>query len=351
MTGHLVKRGKKYSVVLEVGNGTRKQRWLSGFPTEQAANDALERAKAEAVLGIFTEPSSITVGKWLDQWQAEFCLHLSPYTARSYRDTVERVKRLIGGARLQQITPVTIQQIILGWQDEFSPSTIRRHIACLSSAFNKAVELGLITKNPARGVSLPRVDRLEPKTLSAAEASRLLKEAAFTPVYIPCCLALLMGMRRGEILALRWKDIDLDNGTITVARTAVTTGTGRTVYKEPKTGRTRVLAVPGGLVDILRARKDESWYAERGDISVVLDMTPQQLSTAFARFAQKHGFDVTFHGLRHTHASLLLEAGVNMKVTQERLGHSKMSTTSDTYSHTSAGMQKAAAEAMERMLG
>jgi integrase len=198
-------------------------------------------------------------------------------------------------------------------------------------------------------VSLPRQERKEAATLSGSECRRLLKEAKGRDIYVPVLLALTTGMRRGEICALRWTDVDLAQGIMQVSRNAVDTPDGIT-YKGTKTGKCRAIMLPGFVTrELLEYRQSERVRHISGGL--LYYGSPGYLSTRFARFANEHGFKVTFHGLRHTHATLLLAGGVDMKVTQVRLGHSTMAMTADRYSHLSAGMQETASAAIEEVLG
>lgn len=371
-SGHIVRRGKGYTIVLEMGNetGKRKQRWFSGYATQKIAEGELHRMLHELHTGEFIDLDKRTVGEWLDRWMRDFNLHLSPYTQRGYENIVAQVKDEIGGVPLQKLTTTRLQQMVADWQTRgtsskrgpLSANTIRKHMICLSAALNKAVQIELIRKNPARLVSLPRIDKPDVRTLSDVEVLRMLTEAKDTALYMPVLLALTTGMRRGEIIALRWPDVDLEIGTILVRHSAVQIK-GAVTMKDTKTGKSRGIALPEFLVTELdahrrrqledRLRMGNRWKG--GDYVCCNDdgsaIKPERLSGNFMYFSQTHGFKVSFHDLRHTHASLLLADGVNMKVTQERLGHSNLAMTSDTYSHTSTEMQRTAAATMDRLLG
>jgi integrase len=176
---------------------------------------------------------------------------------------------------------------------------------------------------------------------------------------MPVLLGLTTGMRRGEILALRWSDVDLEAQTLSVRRNAVQLDKGKVIFNETKTGKSRPITLPAFVIAELRrhniAQKEmrlqvgNRWQDNN---LVCCDETgkalkPEWLSSRFSYFAKTHGFNITFHGLRHSHASLLLAQGVHMKVVQERLGHSKLAMTMDTYSHLAKGMQEEAASKLE----
>jgi integrase len=369
MSGHVVKRGKKYSIVVEMGNdetGKRKQKWYSGYRTKKDAETDLHRILHELRTGQFIDTTKLTTGQWLDRWLADYCLHLKPYTVRGYEDTVKRVKAEIGDVPLQRLTTLHVQTMIANWQERgtsanrgpLSANTIRKHMVCLSAALNKAVELDLMRRNPAKQASLPRVDKPEPEVLDANEAQRLLHEVKGRNIYVPVFLALTTGMRRGEVIALHWSDVDFENACIRVRHSAVQVK-GKVIFKEPKTGRGRVIALPSFAVRELQSHKARQaeqrllmgnrWKDH--DLVCTMDdgspMKPEWLSGYFFYFTKTHGFTVSFHDLRHTHASILLREGVHAKVVQERLGHSDIGMTLNTYSHLISGMQEEAANRLK----
>ncbi len=371
MSGHVVKRGKGYTIVIEMGaeGGRRKQKWISGYPTKKAAQTALNTILHEMRVGEYIGPSKLTTGEWLDLWLKDWCSHISPYTRKGYEAVVGEANTIIGGIPLQKLKATDIQAMVAKWQTEgtaakrgaLSARTIRRNLTCLSSALNKAVDLDMIRKNPARSARPPRVVKEELAVLNEAEAQRMLREARSTEIFIPVLLACTLGMRRGEIVALKWADVDLEVGAVLVRRNAVQVK-GAVIMKDTKTGESRGVALPPFVTAELKAHKTRQAEArlqmgnrwQDNDLVCTRDgspMKPEWLSSTFLYFTRTHGFNVTFHGLRHTHASLLLSKGVNMKVVQERLGHSKMAMTSDLYTHVGIGMQEEAAERLEVLNG
>ena len=182
----------------------------------------------ELQTGEYVPQDKQTVGEWLDRWLKKFCVHL-PYTKRGYENIVEQVKDEIGNIPLQKLTTLHVQTMIANWQERgtsanrgpLSANTIRKHMICLSAALNKAVELDLMRRNPAKQASLPRVDKPEPEVLDANEAQRLLHEVKGRNIYVPVFLALTTGMRRGEVIALHWSDVDFENACIRVRHSAV----------------------------------------------------------------------------------------------------------------------------------
>jgi integrase len=244
-----------------------------------------------------------------------------------------------------------------------SPRT-RRHIhRILRSALARAVEQQLLSRNPADAFRkrLPKVERREMLTLTAEQSTHLLNAIKHTRVYWPALMALATGMRRGEVLALRWKNVDLEHGIVRVMESLEQTKDGGLRFKAPKSDRTRAVTLPTFAIEELRRLKrqqaedlltlgirqtGETLLCARADGE---PMQPRSLTHEFSRLiARQKGLPrVRYHDLRHSHATELLRAGVHPKVAQERLGHSTISTTLDLYSHVTDTMQSDAAARLD----
>ena len=195
--------------------------------------------------------------------------------------------------------------------------------------------------------------------LDETEAVKMLHAAGGTSLHMPLYLALGTGMRRGELLGLRWSDVDLDGAALTVNQT-LQEAYGEIIFKEPKTTRSRRrITLPGVVVDALRVHRAEqakkTLAREPGFVESDLVLAapgggpwwPSNFDRVWRRFKTKQALKIRFHDLRHTHATQLLCAGVNVKVISERLGHASISITLDTYSHVMPGMQEEAAEKID----
>jgi integrase len=215
-----------------------------------------------------------------------------------------------------------------------------------------------LARNPADAFRkrLPKIERQEMMTLSAEQSVRLLEAVKHTRIYWPVLLALSTGMRRGETLALRWKNVDLERGTLSVMESLEQTKTGIR-FKAPKTDRRRVVTLPAFATEALRQLKREQaeellilGVRQTGENLVCCradgqPLQPQSLTHQFARLMGriKDLPRVRFHDLRHSHATQLLLDGVHPKIAQERLGHASITTTLDLYSHVTDTMQSDAA--------
>ena len=226
----------------------------------------------------------------------------------------------------------------------------------LKQAFARAVRWGMLLNNPADAVDPPKVERLNMQALDTQQTARLLTHFRDTRMFVPVLLAVMCGLRRGEITALRWRSVDLTRGQLSVAESTEQTTKGiRT--KETKNGRSRTVALPSLVIEELRRHRaqqaeeflkvgiritDQVYLVGREDGR---PLQPTSLTHEFVRLLAK-ATDlprIRFHDLRHTHATHLLANGVHPKVAQERLGHSTVGVTLDLYSHVLPGMQEDAA--------
>ena len=243
-----------------------------------------------------------------------------------------------------------------------SPTTVHHRHVALKMALKRAVELGIIVKNPADFTQPPRPHRPEIRVLCETEVATLLKALEGTPAALVGFLGLMTGARLGELLALRWSDLDLDSQMMYVRQTLIERPGGRDgkvwyAFKEPKSGKGRSVDLDAGTVAKLKAhRKAQAetrlrlglgWAA----LDLVITNTvgePVRLSTASAHFrtvARAADFDgLRFHDTRHTHATILLKTGVPPHVVSKRLGHSSVAFTLQVYSWVLPGQQRDAAE-------
>jgi integrase len=247
-----------------------------------------------------------------------------------------------------------------------SPRTVRYVHTVLSRAFADGIRHGLLKANPAKGAypPSPRAARSPVFPVwSAKELQRFLAFARDDPHYAAFRLAAMTGLRRSELLGLRWCDLDLERGQLQVLQTVVVIGR-EVCIGLPKTDRSRrLVAVDIETVTVLRAHRD-ALLARLGEVTSLDDETlvftkagggaihPVLFTYYFQRCAQAAGVrKIRFHDLRHTHATLALQAGIHPKIVSERLGHSSISITLDTYSHALPSMQTEAAETIAALLG
>ncbi len=272
----------------------------------------------------------------------------------------------------EALTPAHIQAAYTKWATEGRrdgkpgglSSRTRRHIhRILKSALSRAVEQQVLARNPADVFKkrLPNVERREMVTLTAEQAAQVLEGIKHTRVYWPVLIALATGMRRGEVLALRWRNLDLDCSMVRVVESLEQTRAGTLRFTAPKTDKARAITLPSFAADELRR-----WKREQVEelLALGIRQTGETLACARANGEPHQPRSLThewtylirrfkdvprvqFHDLRHSHATQLLLAGVHPKIAQERLGHSTISTTHDLYSHVTATMQEDAAAKLD----
>lgn len=303
-----------------------------------------------------------TLAEYLKTWLEDYAKsNVASKTYESYVRIVDlNIVPHLGNVRLADLKPMQIQSFYSALLREgrkkgggLSPLTVQHVHRLLRKALHQAVRWELLDRNPADGADSPRVPRKEMHALDRSGLTRLLTLLRGNKLYLPALIAATTGMRRGEILALRWCDIDLDAGTLRVARSLQQTSKGLE-FKEPKSLRgRRNIALARATVDALRAHKALRDAEPDGLVVCRPDGTPwppDQLSVEFHVMAKRHAFGIRFHDLRHTHASNLLRDGVPVNVVSQRLGHAEPATTLNVYSHVLPGMQEEAALKVDEMM-
>jgi integrase len=319
--------------------------------------------------GEHVDPSRMTVGDWLELWTQTTKAEVSPKSHERYAEIVRcYLKPALGTIGLQRLTPSDIQKAYNNFNRTLdrnpSPRT-RRHVhRILKSALARAVEQQALPRNPADALKrLPKVE-VEPITVLTVEQSKhLLKTISHSTTYWPTLIALTTGMRRGEVLALRWKNVDLEQGTVRVVESLEETKAGIR-FKSTKTDKGRAVLLPKFALEELRGWKREQaekllqlGVRQTGESLVCgredgKPKIPNSLTHKFMYFAAKAGLPkVRFHDLRHSHATQLLASGVHPKIVQERLGHSTITVTMDLYSHVSETIQSDATTRLDQAYG
>ena len=370
MTGHIRQRGENsWELKYDVGTdatGKRKTRYASFKGTKRDAKIELAKLIAAAATGDSVDPSRMTVSEFLDRWERDWCVsNVSPKTAERYGELLRlHVRPHLGATRIQKLRAVNLTELYGKLASALAPRTVGHVHRVMYQALAHAVDWDLITTNAAARVSPPRVEQEEVEILSTAELKRVLAKAGDRPISYIAKLGLATGMRRGELLALRWQDVDLDHARVTVARSLEQTAAGLR-FKEPKTryGR-RTITLPPSAVAALREhwRKQQELRLVLGagksppDALVFSDINgkprrPNAVTKEWMRTATLAKTKATFHSLRHTHASHLIADGVDLLTISRRLGHASASITLAVYGHLIPQSDDKAASAIERALG
>lgn len=415
MRGCVIQRGKKFYFIVDgprdPKTGKRKQIWVSTECTkrrdaeracrqyianmENAAKEEEEqKAKAEAQ----TQKADITLGEFLGRHYVDsegpvtevgWLQHARTTTARTTYRGYESIVRChlipkLGHIRLRDLTTQMIDQYYANalkdgrvgkGKGALSPQTVRNHHAVLRSALNRAVAYQYIDHNPAKNAAPPSLknaietNTTKPKRqpakkmniLSPEQVNTLLQTARDARIFLAVAIATMTGMRRGEVLALRWCDIDFEAKTITVMRNLQRSIDGDLIPDTPKTKSSiRQIDIPDLLVNELKrhreaAREECEMLAIEFDEEALIThrvdgkpLQPDNVTREFKQLLRRAGLpDVTFHDLRHTHATTLIRAGVPIKVVSERLGHSSVRVTMEIYWHVLPTQQKEAAAKLD----
>lgn len=353
-------RSKQWVVILNLGyhpNGKRNCPWVGRYATKGEAEDHLVRALHDMQEGSYVDVSSITVAEWAERWLRDYVtVRVRDTTLAHYSQALQNhIIPDLGSVRLQKLDKPTVQASVTRWGQEYKASTVRQIAAILKAMLKEAVESGLIKRNPSLGISLPKMGSTDRRALSARETRDLLTGLAGTRLYLPTLLSVSTGMRRGEILGLKWSAIEGNMARVT--ESIVENG----AVHAPKSAQgTRSITLPATVVSALVERKraqiadrlaaGRGWH-DTGYVFTRADGNPwsaSELSNAFARKMKALGVDLCFHELRHTHGSQMLEAGYAVNLVAERLGHDP-SETLRTYAHVIAGADARVAETVDEM--
>jgi integrase len=355
MRGHVRERSRDHwAIVIDVrdpATGKRRRKWHSFRGTKRQAQDERTRLLAELNSGSYVEPSKATFAQFLDRWLDDVRSRVTPKTHERYAQICRsNIGPLLGAITLGKLKPEQISEayakaLTTGrstGDGGLSPRTVRQMHAIVKSSLAQAVIWGILARNPAAVVKGPKPSRVVMQTYDLDQTAEMIEAARGDRVFMPAMLAVLCGMRRGEIAALRWRNVDLAAAQVAVTESAEQTKAS-VRYKEPKSGRGRTVALPASLVAELRAHR----VAQAQELLLVgrrLDdddfviaqpngspLRPHSIGQEWVRFLQAHPHlpRIRFHDLRHAHATHLLASGVHPKVASERLGHSKVGITLD----------------------
>jgi integrase len=374
-TGHMTERSPgRWAIVISVkdaATGKRKRQRHSFAGTKREAQVERTRLLAAINAGTAIDPNKLTVASFFERWIEHMQGQVSPRTLERYAEIARNnLVPLLGGTALTKLQAAHIsgayaKALASGNRQTgrgLSARTVNHLHRVLREALQQAVRWQLLPRNPADIVKPPRIERKQMTVLNAGGTAALIEAARGYSMFAPVLLAVMTGMRRGEICALRWRNVDLDAGKLAVVASVEQTKAGCR-EKETKTGRGRVIDMPATLVVELRkhrieqARKLLQLGIRLGPEHHVImrpdgqGLTPNGLTASYWAFLNARGLRrVRLHDLRHTHATHLLAAGIHPKVASERLGHSKVGITLDLYSHVLPGMQSEAAAKIDTLI-
>lgn len=354
-------------------NGRYVARWIDDngrhrgrtFDTIWEAEDHLREQYRKRQRGHAVSVSDLTVSGLIEEFLERAETRLSERTILNYRQRHEHmIKPHLGSRRIVTLETMDVQRWVTMINGSFAPATVNNAISVLTAALREAVVLGLLPRNPATGVRRPSIVREKYVTWSAEECGRFLATVAGSEEYQEIYSALyhtaiVTGMRPGELRSLGWQDVDLSAQIITVRRSISRNALGEEIIgRSTKTHRIRAVAITDELVELLEWHRDlqdlrranhPHWQDhglvfDRGDGHWIYQSAWQRAHRVLVDAAGVPY--VTAHGLRHTSASLELEAGTHPVIVADRLGHKDVSMTTNMYQHTSVALQREAAAAL-----
>ena len=363
MRGSIIQRSKgSWTIILNLGRdpatGKRKQQWVTVRGTKKQAETRLAELLNQMDTGGFIKPTKETFGSFLQRYLDDYIsTQIRATTLEAYQ---QRGKHLIDGLGHIPVSELREEHLHKYYREKsktLSPGTLIKHHNLLRSALSQGVIWRTLTRNVAEAVKPPKVSRKEMRALTGPEVHRMLEACEDTAWHSIFHTLTWTGLRRSELLGLRWKDVDLILASLRVVQSVQRLNTGEFIVQEPKTasGRRTIALSPASCL-VLREHREKQeadatllgrQLAEDDLVFSHPDGSPRDPSTltlAFRRLTRRVGLDgVRLHDLRHTMASLYLEQGVNPKTVAERLGHASVTITLDLYSHCLPGVQEAAA--------
>ena len=336
--------------------------------TQAEVKEKLKAAIKETQSLDLTKVGKYTVGEWMEVWFEDYAkIKVRPSSHQTYRGYIDNhINPNIGDIPLEKLTSLDLQKLYKklltkgrvdrveakGQPKGLSAKTVRNIHQILSSALKLAQEQRIILSNPAEGCALPKVEHREMKTLPVEQLQSFLREARESGVFELYYLELATGLRRGELLGLKWEDIDLERGDLRVKRQVARINGAVTESPLKTKNAYRTLPLARDTIDVLNQQKRKvgscPWVFPSPTGS---PMSPDSVLHMLHRDLERAGLPrVRFHDLRHTFATLALQNGVDVKAVSGMLGHYSAGFTLDTYAHVTTSAQRQAAEAMEHVL-
>ncbi len=308
-----------------------------------------------------------TVGQWMDVWYENYAkIKVRPSSHKTYKGYIENhIKPSIGKIPLSKLTTLEVQalyrKLLTSGRVErteskqqpkgLSAKTVRNINQVISSAMELAKSQKLISSNPTDGCALPKVEHQEMKTLTADQLAAFFREAKSSGVFEMYYMELATGLRRGELLGLKWEDINLETGTIQIKR-QVARINGEVVEAPLKTKNSyRTLSIGADAIEILREQRGKVFGEYVFPSPNGGPISPDSVLHMLHRVLERAGLPkIRFHDLRHTFSTLALQNGVDIKTVSGMLGHYSAGFTLDTYAHVTTAAQKEAARTMDNLL-
>ncbi|NRD78465.1 tyrosine-type recombinase/integrase [Bacillus sp. BRMEA1] len=344
--------------------GKRKQKRKRGFSTKKEATDALRKLEVQYAEGSYIETKNILFKQYIKDWLSIKKISLSNHTLELYERSIKNhIAPTLGNITLPKMKPQHIQKFILAMHEQgLADSTIKRTFNIVNVCLNDAVKLGDIVSNPATKIEKPKLQPKEMNIWTIDQIQHFLECSKGHRLYCIFHLAIMTGLRKGEILGLRWKDVDFEKQVLYVNQTLE--HDGKTIKKGAKTkSSVRSVTLSPSTRQVLLAHKKrhdsekEGYDIEYKELDLIFrsetgsPFHQRNLTRIFQTLTKKAELPhIRFHDLRHTHAALMIAQNEPMKLIAERLGHSKISTTIDTYGHLLPNMQHDASNRLDQTI-
>jgi integrase len=376
-TGHIREResnkGKCYQIIVEtekdVETKERKRIYKTIYGNKKDAEKLLRELLSQIDNQIFIKNNDTTVKEFIAEWLKIYIEpYKSPTTTHYYKVQLERyVYSAIGNKKLQELKTIDIQKLYNNLlikstmsNKPLSPKTIRNVHMNIRAALDKAVQQELLLKNPAKNIELPKCSKYRADVYNKDEIKKLFELIKGTDLELTIHILIFLGLRRGELIALRWQNINFEKKTANIIENAVNIR-NEIIIKDPKSeSGKREISIPDGLM--LMMKKAYTEYCLRKNRNNSLDdfvitqenglpYKPTSITNKIKRFLRNNPElkRIRMHDLRHTSATLMLQAGISPKVAQKRLGHADFSTTMDIYSHVLEEMEQEAADKLDEI--
>ena len=375
----------RYTLGVDPGSGKQVQKSVYG-KTQDEVRKKLKQITADVDKGIYTEPSKMTVGQWLDMWADDYNSDVKATTLEQYKYQIKtHIKPGIGAVKLAELTAPMVQHLynkrIKPYQitqkmsngkekkvekEGLSAKSIHNMHSVLHEALDKALKLGYVKSNVCDAVTLPKVKRIEMHPITGENVKSFLTAITGNPFEDLFYVTMFTGLREGEVIGLTWDCIDFDKQTITVFQQLQRERKkgGQYQFVPLKNSKTRVFMIPDNVKAVLlKVKKKQTenrlqvgnlWHNKEGFVftnEFGQHLTKSTVYNNFKRCAEAAGIPETrFHDLRHTYATLALQQGIDVKTVSSNLGHATVAFTLDVYGHVSEQMQKDSADRMQAYL-
>jgi integrase len=376
MKGYLEERHGSYLIRVSMGKDSETKKYRQYTETVKTTSKPLAEKRLREVLieldkGIFIRPTKLTLGEYLSQWLTDYCEpNLSERAVEAYRYNIDAyICPKLGHIPLKSLQPAQIQRLYSDLLKKGHRRTAKYCHQTLHRALRIAFKQGIVSRNVTDACEVPKLEDKEARFLNESEAVKFLEAARQTPYSSMAYLFLTAGLRRSELLALRWSDINLEDGRLSVTRSLHQLGLGdnkgKFIFKSPKSKKSlRIIPLPSSTVQVMKEEYQAQLETKK---ALGMDVTPDDLvfshlidgsplrpdsvSHAFARIAKGAGLsEAHLHTLRHSYGSVLIKQGIHLKVIQELMGHSSVKVTGDIYSHILPGQKEAAVKNFDGFL-